>query len=440
MLFTMPTITNRFPSRPGITLIEVMMSTMVVSLGILGLVALIPLGTHLTERGVRADRIASIGPRALHEARARGYFNPDNWIDATGSGASALSVGPMPLPMRQPYLIDPMFFGANGTHVSRRFFPYPTTLAVGQTQPTSMTFTVGSPPKPIRMHRLSIARNPGATAPTALNLPQAKSAFQSDDDLAFERPDDGELPSFQRFFQRGATPASVKRQAMGEYTWMVMLTPEPFALSTVDQITAGLNNVHGTYMQPPLSTTDSYSNSDKAEVDATLATAATDEYTAHVIITRDRQANLPLGDISTIDTEEEKTNERVLEVTDFFSSSGYSTGEVQISVTGGTLEEAEDLYLKVSNGDWICLARRIPPAGGTPASFPRGDVYQWYKVVMVDEVVPTTPAGGFTRRLTINGPDWPASSYLPTHAILVDGVVGVYSKRVRLENSSPWSP
>jgi len=417
--------------RFGVTLIEVMMSTMVVSLGILGLVSLIPLGTHLTNRGVQADRIASLGPRAFHEARARGVFNPNYWIDATGGAPGISTGGATPLPLRQPYMIDPMFFGANGVQTSRAFFPYPEEFAVGQTMPATEIYA--SSAKPMQMHRFSIRRDP--TGADALSLPQAKIGFQSDDDLAFERPNDGELPVFQRFFDRGG--AGVRRQATGEYSWMIMLTPEPFALSNVEQVTTGLNNEAGRYLHPPIDTTAPYGGTNQTELDDTLAGAVTDEYTAHVIILRDRPANMPLNDVATINTVEEKTNERILEVSEFFASGGYSTGEVQLQVTGGTLEDAEDSYLDLSNGDWICLVRRMPVLNGLPSDFPRGDLYQWYKVVMVDDIVESS--GNYTRRLTINGPDWPINdaAYAPTHAIVVDGVVGVYTKRVRLETQLP---
>src|SRR5690606_12323375 len=112
------------------------------------------------------------------------------------------------------------------------------------------------------------------------------------------------------------------------------------------------------------------------------------------------------------------------------------------------LEDAEKHVLKLSNGDWICLARRMTntPTNST-TSFPRGDVYQWYRVVMVDDI--QTTSTGFSRRVTISGPDWPVdmtsppasiTATQPTHAIIVEGVVGVYSKRVRLESKSLWSP
>ncbi|MFN3148761.1 hypothetical protein [Bremerella sp.] len=469
-------------SHHGVTLIEVMMSTMVVSLGILGLVALIPLGTHLTERGVRADRIAALGPRAFHEARARGYFNPNNWVDQASGTSPAFMTNTRPaMLVRQPYLIDPTFFGGTGAHSSRRFFPYPTKFARGGSADpytdanmtttwngsTQINGTGSDGNKLIRMWRLGVERAPGV----GLSLAQSQFAFQSNDDLAFERPSDGELSSFQRFYQRGGT--GVRRQALGEYSWMVMLVPEPTETfecrgTTSDVVTRPYEN----WLNPPI---------DYNHTDATVTTTvrgdlrnivdakATDEYMAHVIIMRNRLGLIPEGDTSTtpsgaVDGEDaadpeslEYTNERVLRVTDFFSSGGFSTGEVTIFQEGGTLEQAEDQTLKLSNGDWICLARRLPsrrifpgmPPTRTNSRYPRGDLYQWYKVVMVDDVVPDG-SGNYSRRLTINGPDWPVSATdadsagallsTPTHAIIVDGVVGVYSKRVRLETQSPWSP
>lgn len=472
-------------SHHGVTLIEVMMSTMVVSLGILGLVALIPLGTHLTERGVRADRIAALGPRAFHEARARGYFNPNNWVDQASGTSPAFMTNTRPaMLVRQPYLIDPTFFGGTGAHSSRRFFPYPDMFARGGATATQydddhMYYPVSSTnringtsatsTKRIQMYRLGVERSSGV----GLSLAQSQFAFQSNDDLAFERPSDGELSSFQRFYQRGGT--GVRRQALGEYSWMIMLVPTPTELFECRGSSANIVSIaYENWLNPPinydaLNTGAGIDANERANLQSILNAKATDEYMAHVIIMRNRlglipegdTSSTPSGDVDGVDSSDpeslEYTNERVLRVADFFSSGGFSTGEVTIQQTGGTLKEAEEQTLKIGNGDWICLARRLPSrhsdfgSGPQNTHYPRGDIYQWYKVVMVDDVVAS--GGNFTRRLTINGPDWPVADTdadtdlsattlpsTPTHAIIVDGVVGVYSKRVRLETQSPWSP
>ncbi|GAA4438743.1 hypothetical protein [Bremerella cremea] len=430
------------PGQAGVTLIEVMMSTMVVSLGILGLAALIPLGTHLTERGTRNDRIASLGPRAFHQAKAMGYFNPQNWTDATPIGIVFGPAGSS-MPYRQPYMLDPMFFGTNGTDATRGMFPYADRFAHDNStglQTASYTTT-----KRMRMPRLSVERG-GSTA--ALSFAQAKIGFQTDDDVAVTRPSDGDLPPYQTFFQRGATPASVKRQAAGEYSWMIMLTPEPFALGNVSAMTSSLNTSTAQALRPPLNTGSTAlvgmgvsNTTEQNEVRATLANSVTDEYTAHVIIMKERQGRIPTAAIAMpATTEVVRTNERILQVVSgsFIPTGGYSTGEVNLQVTTSlTQDEVEDSYLKFSNGDWICLAGRMSIGGNT--SFPRGDLYQWYRVVMADDLQPESSLPGFSRNLTISGPDWPGDSP-PTHAIAVEGVVGVYSKRVTLESQNPWTP
>ena len=226
MLFTKYNPTKHVPARPGITLIEVMMSTMVVSLGILGLASLIPLGTHLTNRGTLADRVAILGERALHEFKIRGGHNPSRWFipgdtdPSSQPGPNEFSLSSARLPIRQPYMIDPMFFGGNyGTDASRTKFPYPSQLAIGGANTYYETTS-----KAMQMWRISLNTTPGSS--TALSLPQAKLAFQSEDDLATERPSDGELPAFQTFFNRSAAVSGnatgtniggeVKRQAEGE--------------------------------------------------------------------------------------------------------------------------------------------------------------------------------------------------------------------------------
>ena len=175
------------------------MSTMVVSLGILGLVALVPLGTHLTERGTRADRIAIVGERAFHEARIRGYFDPSRWVDGT-DGGTALAFRQtgvdFPLPLRQPYMIDPLFFipdaaaTSNNVHSTRRLFPYADQFSYGRDMDYAgndvLQHTNPNSDKPMQMLRLSVSPQEDNTR--NLLIPEARMAFESEDDLAFERP------------------------------------------------------------------------------------------------------------------------------------------------------------------------------------------------------------------------------------------------------------
>lgn len=481
---------NHAAPHRGVTLIEVMMSTMVVSLGILGLVALVPLGTHLTERGTRADRIAIVGERAFHEARIRGYFDPSRWVDGT-DGGTALAFRQtgvdFPLPLRQPYMIDPLFFipddptASNNVHSSRRLFPYASQFSYGRDMDYAGTnvlqHTNPNSNKPMQMLRLSV--NPQADNTTNLSIPEARMAFESEDDLSFERPSDGEAPPVQSFYTRGNVAntnnhnvsgistnlgGEVRRQAAGEYTWMIMLTPEPLDLFRVSAFPGTgqptLTTSQVAWMHPPINTSATAPSGGLTNVLPTLNAAATNEYVASILILKDRQGTIPRGDVPNTITpgssEQWQTNERILEIVpgSFVGGSGAATGEIQIQQTGGTREDAEERTLKARNGDWICLVRRMPSydydniTGMGPSNtrrLPRGDVYIWYKIVMVDEVEDSTgnatgTSQPFTRRLTLSGPDWPVDAHQPTHAIMVEGVVGVYTRNVRLQSESLWSP
>ncbi|MEX0791674.1 MAG: hypothetical protein WD045_00955 [Pirellulaceae bacterium] len=409
----------------GITLIEVMMSAMVVSLGIMGLVALIPLGTHLTERGTRADRVASLGQRAYHEAKIRGYLNPVSWVSPGGGGLDDFvrpHATPSGLPVRQPYLIDPWFFPDDSTEGNRRFFPASLVYAIDGDN-------VGGTTPPTRMHRLSLLSAPNSG--TRMPRRQAAVNFMSQDDLSSERPSNGDRPPFQTFFTRGDN-VPVRRQAQGDYTWMLMLVPELRSITPLNPPAAGLNA-----LSPPID----YTNTGIADVMVrdnvrrVLQNNATDEYNLSVIVMQQRQPRIPLaGDFGATQTTGADPSERVLEVNpaSFANTGGYSTGEVQLQInTSGSLE-TDEAMLRLSNGDWICLARRVAVAG-----YPAGDVYQWCRVSSVSEIIdPGTATPSIF--VTFTGPDWSsvAGNNRPTHAIIVEGVVGVYTKRVRLDLST----
>ncbi|MFI4874228.1 MAG: hypothetical protein ACIALR_02785, partial [Blastopirellula sp. JB062] len=194
----------------GITLVEVLMSTMVVMLGILGLISLIPLGSHLAERGTRSDRIASVGRRVYREAKIRGVLNPASWMDPVAGDQDTFRVSATSLPVRQSYLIDPMFFV--DLDAQRQYFPFDTSGTV-------------------RMRRLSL----GSAEVAELMESRAELAFVSEDDYGvgdaggYIRPNDREVALSQRFFNRTVDGADIpiRRQSQGTYSWAIMLVPDP---------------------------------------------------------------------------------------------------------------------------------------------------------------------------------------------------------------------
>ncbi len=96
--------------------------------------------------------------------------------------------------------------------------------------------------------------------------------------------------------------------------------------------------------------------------------------------------------------------------------------------------------LVVKRGQWILLAR----------SSAVGPIYKWYKITEADpdetggatsaELLGSAPPPGFPiRHVTLFGQDWTFDANNQTFAYILPGVVSVYEKTIRLENSSLWS-
>jgi len=84
-------------------------------------------------------------------------------------------------------------------------------------------------------------------------------------------------------------------------------------------------------------------------------------------------------------------------------------------------------WLDVAVGDWLMLAGRLPS--------PVMNVYCWYRVANAG----TTMVSGsnYVRYVTLEGPDWIPQIPL-TRAVLMTGVVGVYSMPLERELSALW--
>jgi hypothetical protein len=169
-----------------------------------------------------------------------------------------------------------------------------------------------------------------------------------------------------------------------------------------------------------------------------------DEYVLSIVVFHDRPTDLFLTPYAA------GGNENILErmvqvafvVPPDLNNDGTSGGEVLLSVPtsaypGGTLsaQEFAEQRLKVRTGDWLLLAGRRLIPGTTPTAIDR---FQWYRVVHVDpDVTLNTAANRFERYVTLMGRDWDTSLSL-TYALLMEGVVGVYEKTIRLEYGSSF--
>jgi hypothetical protein len=154
-------------SRRGVSLMEVLISTFVLSVGLLGVAALIPVGQIALLETSKSDRAGACGRAALRQVRVGRLLDPQIWHPA-----------PAPQGQLPPFAIDPL----------------------------GVTRGLGGMLGPIP--RISIA---GMTATRAQHF------FVWQDDKIFEIPPDRNVRPF--------VPSNINMPFEGLYSWLVTVTP-----------------------------------------------------------------------------------------------------------------------------------------------------------------------------------------------------------------------
>lgn len=186
--------------RRGISLLEVLISIGVTSVGLLGVLALIPLGGAQTRQGQVAERAPVIGLSAFAEVRNRDMLNPNNWLTSAGTAPTAGSI-----PVN--FCLDPLAIASGNT--------------AGFPQYAS-----------VQMARLTLANGGGGT----MSLPLARSIFTSQDDLRIAFPGNGTLlldsppdrsvtPQQVWNLTKDSANASSRRQSLESMSWMTTVHP-----------------------------------------------------------------------------------------------------------------------------------------------------------------------------------------------------------------------
>jgi hypothetical protein len=370
----------------------------IVSVGLLGVLLVIPVAGSRTTRGIIADGADRVGRNAIREFEVRSMRQPDNWTRLRPTPlyvefpTKPTNAVPNPPPghasiTSRSFCIDPLFLAshyadavANSTaaHANTEFFPY-------------YDYDSTVPNRETRMQRISLRNRPAG--PTGMTLAQAVEIFMSADDLAFDIPLDPTLPPIQNFSEN-----TTKRQSEGQFSWMATLTP-----------------IQNTFIDG-----------------ATLA-QNTDLYLLSIVVfhRRDMSMAMKYTDPAYNPELDGPDNERLVEVASF-DSAGYGGGEVLLRTRLG--QPAEDLTVRT--GDWLMLSAKVT-ASTNPVHF-----FRWYRVVSADAEI--EPLGTqFTRNVTLQGTDWNVIAATPntlTQATLLNNVVAVYEKTVRLEAPLRWIP
>jgi prepilin-type N-terminal cleavage/methylation domain-containing protein len=174
--------------RRGLTLLEVLISMLIISVGILGLLALLPLAQNQAARGLASDRAAACGQNAVADFNARLMHDPATWCQP-GGGAAFVPAG------AQGFCIDPMFAARHGATT------FPDATVAGLTA----------------MPRISLR----SSLPSGAAMPQAMAdyVFSAHDDLIFDPSGTVGVPPSQQLGAGGAV-----RQTTGQFSWMATMT------------------------------------------------------------------------------------------------------------------------------------------------------------------------------------------------------------------------
>jgi len=208
--------------RRGISLLEVLMSIFIIMIGILGVASLLPLATHLANRGTTADRAAIAGKEALRQFAIREMNNPDNWLQSDGTPFSLATqldtnnppVANKPLQPGGPkaYCLDPRLIARNNA---------------------ASAFPVGAG---VAMPRITLRNRSGGAAGggVAMGTLAADDVFMLQDDLEYALPDDTIQPPVQIAFgddngtptNPNDDPSRIKRFFAGDFSWLATLVRE----------------------------------------------------------------------------------------------------------------------------------------------------------------------------------------------------------------------
>ncbi len=209
------------PARRGVSLMEVLISVFVLSLGLIGMAALLPLGRYAINETGKADRAGACGRAAMREIKIRHLLDPAYWqpLQPSGGGFVVLSST-----AGSTVVVDPL--GIANWSIS------------GGTAGPTINSTA-----PL----LPLVTYPGMTPSGGTAVQAAANAgqiFNWHDDLIFTNPEDLKLPSTAAA-GLSTRPLSTSTtgvvQNSGNYSWFFTATP---STSEVAYPTSGYDPRH----------------------------------------------------------------------------------------------------------------------------------------------------------------------------------------------------
>jgi hypothetical protein len=463
-----PSQSARTGNRPGISLLEVLISISILAVGLLSIAALIPAGHYALLETTKADRSAACGRAAKGEILTRSMINPVDPEDETvprllwyrpsggGSGFTPAAYSPtnnwteavslydwnvktnnVPLMVGNPFVIDSLSYAEqvqNGDDLSRSkvtSFPFDMAASVNSNplfgggsingkgllrltyDPTILYDPVLGPSydrnNASYFWRSLSSIDPICKVIESINLWQDDLVFHADKENADRRGeqvfywDDGVLSDPLNGDEdpnekADATAHPVQVAFGGDYSWMMTVQPS-------------LTEVLGAKYQAIASNLPIYPA--MAEAQKT--------FDVSVVVYHKRDLVVPEA------TGDEPLAERMVKI-DSISGSDLTLKTV-----------AGKEYLAIKPNDWIMLIGTKQDAT-SPVTWHR--TAKWFRVLAVDEEPthkdPNVINSPWIRSVTLDGPDIVEALGNPVnvtdiHAVLADGVIGVYTTTVRLD-------
>jgi Tfp pilus assembly protein PilV len=409
--------------RRGVTLLEVLFSIILLSVGILGSVAVFSMAMAQARKGRTADTVQVAAHSAVSSFTAEGMDDRTRWLrwDAANSQTAFFPLNMNDAPSASapnPYYgrafcIDPRGFEQNritdiqqGQTNSGLWAWFP---AVPEVSPTPNAVPNGS-----RMMRLTLTNGPTGAAPMPFAM--ADKLFRVEDELIYERPEDNTLPAIGLHTQvdTGSGNIAGRRQEEGRATWMATLVPK---LAPAKE--ARLELQGGTYVERKLD-------------------VVPNEYVLSVAVFYNRTPDMEVPNAG-----DRPWNEWTAKVlSGDFHAQGNGGGEITITTNDPAQDPTfnAEQYLDIARGSWLMLARTVPTAT-TPIQH-----WQWYRVSDASDVRPS--GNRWERDVTLIGGDWPVDLFprqvaggQVTHGdgtqdecdvVIVPNVAHVYERTIKL--------
>jgi Prokaryotic N-terminal methylation motif len=393
-------------SRRGISLMEVLISIFVLSIGLLGVAALIPLGQLALWETAKADRCGACGRAALREIQVSRlldfrywywtgnyqnptiaghywgfYYPPCNIANAISDDFSHVAAGyndPNGYPPNldaMPFVIDPLgrakglpeVFGKIQVGINYIFLPRRTL----RTLPLAPSIPSPQPPQ------------------TLINA----DLFYWPDDLPFDVAKNS--ITRPKLVQTATGPVTT---STGDYSWFFTAMPEA------------------------------------TEMTLPLAARRLFNVSVAVCYKRNFQIYEPSNWYPNCPTTKTLDGEHVATIS---ANTATATGFPGMGVGGGTVQLDAGSNVNVKENQWVMLYHLHVDNSGNPMypGYPLINRCNWYRVVGVGK---TADASGNTiTYINLNGPDWDPN--LSAVMVVVPGVIGVYNSTMELDWDPLWT-